>query len=103
MPANPLRFGLVGFGAWGRCHAAAVAKTVGAELTAIAGRSESSCSAARGAFPQARVFADYRDFLAIDEIDIVDIVVPSHLHYEIASAALTAGKHVLLEKPMALS
>jgi myo-inositol 2-dehydrogenase/D-chiro-inositol 1-dehydrogenase len=38
-----------------------------------------------------------------DDIDLVDVVVPSYLHHEIASAVLNAGKHLLLEKPMALS
>jgi myo-inositol 2-dehydrogenase / D-chiro-inositol 1-dehydrogenase len=103
MKSGPLQFGLIGFGAWGRCHAKAIAKTTGAFLTAISAPSKATCAAARDAFPQACVFADYRDLLAIDEIDIVDIVVPSHMHHEIASAALAAGKHVLLEKPMALS
>ena len=57
----------------------------------------------RSIIRSAEVYADYRELLARDDIDIVDIVVPSHLHHEIASAALAAGKHVLLEKPMALS
>ena len=103
MNSRPLQFGLIGFGAWGRCHAAAIAKTAGAELAAIAAPSESSRAAAREAFPDAQVFGDHRELLARDDIEIVDIVVPSNLHHEIASAALSAGKHVLLEKPMALS
>jgi myo-inositol 2-dehydrogenase/D-chiro-inositol 1-dehydrogenase len=94
---------MIGFGAWGRCHAEAIAKTSGAELSAIAVRSESSRAAAHEAHPQAQVYADYRDLLARDDIDVVDVVVPSHLHHEIASAALAAGKHLLLEKPMALT
>jgi myo-inositol 2-dehydrogenase / D-chiro-inositol 1-dehydrogenase len=94
---------MIGFGAWGRCHAGAIAKTDGAELSAIAAPSESSRAAARDTYPQANVYADYRDLLANDDIDVVDVVVPSHLHHEIASAALAAGKHLLLEKPMALS
>ena len=57
----------------------------------------------REAFPQAQVYADYRELLARADIEVVDIVVPSYLHHEIASAALAAGKHLLLEKPMALS
>jgi myo-inositol 2-dehydrogenase/D-chiro-inositol 1-dehydrogenase len=100
---SPLRFGLVGFGAWGRFHADAIAKTDGAQLKAIAARSEASQSAARDAHPETEVFADYQALLARDDIDIVDVVVPSHLHHEIASAVLSSGKHLLLEKPMAVS
>ena len=98
-----VRFGLVGFGAWGGIHAGAIANTANAEITAIAARSESTCQSARDAFPSAFVTTDYRELVARDDVDVVDIVVPSHLHFEIASAALNAGKHVLLEKPMALT
>jgi len=100
---DPLRFGLIGFGARGKCHAGAIAKTSGAALAAISAPSEASVAAARESHPHAEVVADYRQLLARDDVEIVDIVVPSYLHHEITSAALTAGKHVLLEKPMALS
>jgi len=103
MTDAPLRFGLIGFGAWGRCHADAIAKTSGVQLAAIAARSEASLSAAREAHPQARIYADYRKLLAGRDVDVVDVVVPSYLHHEIASAVLQAGKHLLLEKPMAIS
>jgi len=61
MPAPSLGFGLIGFGAWGRFHADSISKTSGAELKAIAARSEASRNAAQEAFPKARVYADYRD------------------------------------------
>jgi myo-inositol 2-dehydrogenase/D-chiro-inositol 1-dehydrogenase len=99
----PVTFGLIGFGAWGRCHAAAIEKTDGAALSAIAGRSPDSQAAARDAYPTVAVLGDYRELLARDEIDVIDIVLPSHLHYEVANAALEAGKHVFMEKPMCLS
>src|SRR5262245_8967411 len=99
----PIRFGLIGFGAWGQHHANAIAKTPGAVLAAISASSQTSCDSANQAFPDALVSTDYRGLIASDDIDVVDIVVPSHLHYPIASDCLRAGKHVLLEKPMALS
>ncbi len=46
-------------------------------------------------------FADYHDLLADERIDVVDVCVPSGLHAEVTLAALRAGKHVLVEKPMA--
>jgi myo-inositol 2-dehydrogenase / D-chiro-inositol 1-dehydrogenase len=100
---NPVKFGLIGFGAWGKHHAEAIAKTPGAELAAISAASEASCAAAREAFPQAEVFADYRELLGRDDLEAVDIVAPTYLHFDMASAALRAGKHLLLEKPMAPS
>jgi len=51
----------------------------------------------------ARPFADYRALIADPEVQLVDICVPTYLHAEIAVAALKAGKHVMCEKPMALS
>lgn len=96
-----MRFGLIGFGAWGKLHAEAIRKAPGAELAAIACASEASAQAAREAYPQARVGWDWRALVADPSLEAVDIVVPNHLHAEMAIAALDAGKDVLLEKPMA--
>ena len=98
-----VRFGLIGFGAWGNCHSQAIKSTPDAELVAIAAKSAPTCDSARQAFPDATVYSDYRELLARDDIEVVDIVLPSFLHHEVASAALQAGKHVLLEKPMCLN
>lgn len=102
MPYNVTRMkiALIGYGAWGRHHAGAIAETPGLELAAICAQSEESRAAARERFPGAAVAPDYREVLA--GVDAVDIVLPTHLHAEVAAAALAAGKHVLLEKPMAL-
>src|SRR4051812_21315204 len=96
-----MRFGLIGFGAWGKFHAEAIRKAPGAELAAIACATEASATAAREKYPDAKVYRDWRALVADRAIDAVDVVVPNHLHADIAVAALEAGKHVLLEKPMA--
>jgi myo-inositol 2-dehydrogenase / D-chiro-inositol 1-dehydrogenase len=98
-----LRFGLIGFGAWGRFHAASIAKAPGARLAAIAVRSDAGVEAARQSYPEAALHRDWQTLLADPTIDAVAIVVPNHLHREIGVAGLEAGKHVLLEKPMANS
>lgn len=103
MRSRRARIGLIGFGAWGRYHAAAIAKTEGAELVAICDEISESCEAARELYPDAAIFSDYRELLARADVDVVDIVLPNHLHRDVAVAALSAGKHLLLEKPMALS
>src|SRR5687768_7979652 len=102
MSPAPVRFGLVGFGAWGQFHAQSIAANPQAELVAIAAPSPASREAAAKAYPAARIFSDHRTMLAETKLDLVDIVTPSHTHLEIATAALDAGCHVLLEKPMAL-
>ncbi len=98
-----IRFGLIGYGAWGSHHARAITQTPGAELAAIAARSASSRAAAQAAHPQARIHEHYQDLLAKEQLDVVDVVLPSVLHYEVGRAVLESGRHLLLEKPMTLS
>src|ERR1041385_2137860 len=99
---SPVRFALIGFGAWGTHHARAIQESQRAELVAIAAHSEKSQSAAREAYPGIRVVRDYRELLTDDSIEVVDVVRPSHLHHSVGRAVLEAGKHLLMEKPMAL-
>jgi len=96
-----MRFGLIGYGAWGRLHAQAIAGLPGLELVAIACSSEDSARAAAAAYPEARVTRNWREVMAAPDIDTVDVATPNHLHAEVAIAALRSGKDVLLEKPMA--
>jgi myo-inositol 2-dehydrogenase / D-chiro-inositol 1-dehydrogenase len=96
-----MHFGLIGYGAWGRHHAMAIAQAPGATLRAIACRTERSAAAARRDFPEVPVHLDYHELLARADLDAIDVVVPNHLHAEIGIAALEQGKDVLLEKPMA--
>ncbi|MBX7206723.1 MAG: Gfo/Idh/MocA family oxidoreductase [Verrucomicrobiaceae bacterium] len=100
---NPVRFALAGFGAWGKLHAQSIAGNPEARLAAIAAPSEASRAEARKAHPDARIFADAREMIAQTDFDIIDIATPSHTHREIATAAMEKGKHVLLEKPMAIT
>ncbi|MCA8989185.1 MAG: Gfo/Idh/MocA family oxidoreductase [Planctomycetaceae bacterium] len=100
---TPISFGLIGFGAWGKHHADAIAKTDGAKLVAICARSEASRAAARETYPDATIYEDYRELLKNPAVQIVDCVLPSYLHHEVSSATLRAGKHLLLEKPMGVS
>jgi myo-inositol 2-dehydrogenase/D-chiro-inositol 1-dehydrogenase len=96
-----MRFGLIGYGLWGRHHARAIAQAPGATLVAIGCRTPETAAAASKDWPDAAVELDYHALLARPDIDAVDIVVPNDLHEEIGLAALEAGKDVLLEKPLA--
>lgn len=99
----PVRFGLVGFGAWGQLHAQSIDQNADAQLVAIAVHSQQSADAAKKKFPNAVIYRDYRELCQREDIQLVDIVTPSDTHRDIALAAIQAGKHVLLEKPMAIS
>ncbi|MGB0759014.1 MAG: Gfo/Idh/MocA family protein [Rubripirellula sp.] len=103
MSDGNVRAGLVGFGAWGQHHANAIKVTEGVDLVAIAARSDSSTAAAKEAYPDADVYSDFNELIARDDLDFVDVVVPSHLHHAVAMAVLGSGKHLLLEKPMGVS
>ena len=98
-----VRFGLIGYGAWGSHHARAIAQTEGAELVGIVARSAASQASAKEAFPGVDVFANYHQLLHQERLDVVDVVLPSHLHCEVSRAVLESGRHLLLEKPMALT
>jgi myo-inositol 2-dehydrogenase/D-chiro-inositol 1-dehydrogenase len=96
-----MRIGLVGYGAWGRMHAGAIARIPGLSLAAVSCGSDASASAAAADLPGVAVYRDLDALLRDRAVDLVDIVAPNHLHAAMALAALAAGKHVLLEKPMA--
>ena len=98
-----VRFGLVGFGAWGQHHAHAITVTPGAELVAIAASSENTLHRAREKYPDAALVSDFQQLCDREDIDVVDVVVPSHLHHAVAMCVLQSGKHLLLEKPMGIA
>ena len=98
-----VRCGLIGYGAWGRHHAQAISSVDGARLAAICARSAESAAQARADYPEAHVYSDYREMLAREALDLCDVVLPSDLHFAVAADVLESGRHLLLEKPMALT
>jgi myo-inositol 2-dehydrogenase/D-chiro-inositol 1-dehydrogenase len=100
-----VRYGLIGYGRWGAWHSAAIRKTEGAELRAVAVSSTATAEKVRRELGAAgvEVYTDYESLLARDDIDVIDVVLPNYLHYDVAVKALRAGKHLLLEKPLALT
>jgi predicted dehydrogenase len=73
------------------------------EMTLLVGRNAEATAAAAEKFGWAETATDWRDAIARDDIDVIDIVTPGDSHVDIAIAALEAGKHVLCEKPLANS
>jgi myo-inositol 2-dehydrogenase / D-chiro-inositol 1-dehydrogenase len=98
-----MKIGLIGFGAWGQRHASAIHYLPDTELVAIAVDGPVSRDAALATYPNTFVTTDYRALLKLESVEMVDVVVPNFLHCQMARASLDAGKHVLLEKPMAIS
>ncbi|MCB1229120.1 MAG: Gfo/Idh/MocA family oxidoreductase [Verrucomicrobiae bacterium] len=98
-----LRWGIIGIGRFGRVHARVLQSLPGSELVAISNRNPERLAEAAAdlGIDESHAFPDFRDLLANPEIDVVSITTHWLDHHEIALAALAAGKHVLLEKPMA--
>ncbi len=71
------------------------------EQKVLVGRDRGQVADAAARYGWAESATDWRDVLERDDIDIVDICAPGWMHAEIAIAALEAGKHVLVEKPLA--
>ncbi|QHC57569.1 Gfo/Idh/MocA family oxidoreductase [Rathayibacter sp. VKM Ac-2760] len=106
----PLRVAMIGHAFMGRAHAHAWRTAprffdlpLRPELAVVVGRDEGRARAAAENFGAAEWSIDWREVIARDDIDLIDICTPGDQHAEIAIAALAAGKHVLCEKPLARS
>ncbi|MBF0245724.1 MAG: Gfo/Idh/MocA family oxidoreductase [Planctomycetes bacterium] len=105
-----VRFGIIGCGLMGREFASASARwahltamEVRPELVAVCDKNASLLPWYRDNFPAVRLETDdYRQILASPEVDAVYIAVPHHLHRELYTAAIAAGKHLMGEKPFGI-
>jgi predicted dehydrogenase len=95
-----LRVGVIGCGA-GVFHLEGYQEEPRAKVVALAGLDTDRCEMLANKFDVPRVYRDYQDLLAQDDIDAVSVAVPNILHLPVALAAFEAGKHVLIEKPLA--
>ncbi|SMX45965.1 Gfo/Idh/MocA family protein [Actibacterium lipolyticum] len=107
--SKSLGVALIGSGFMGKCHAMAwnnVATVFGGErprLEVFCDASQDAADRFAGPFGFARATSDWRAAVSDENVDVVSITTPNGLHREMAEAALKAGKHVWLEKPMALT
>jgi UDP-N-acetyl-2-amino-2-deoxyglucuronate dehydrogenase len=102
MPKEDIGFAIIGAGMVARYHATAIERTPGARLVAVcrSDRARAEETAAQFGVP---CLAGYTELVARDDVDAVCICTPSGLHADQTIAAARAGKHVLVEKPMALT
>jgi predicted dehydrogenase len=98
---SQLRLAVVGYGYWGPNLVRNVIERPELELAALCERDEARAAAFRQRVPDVPVFSDFEDVLADPSIDAVLVATPPRTHHMLASAALQAGKHVLVEKPLA--
>jgi predicted dehydrogenase len=100
-PFHELRAGVIGTGFIGPVHIEAL-RRLGVRVTALCdlpGRVEASAEAL--GIPGR--FSDYHELLRAPNVDVVHIAAPNRFHYEMAMAALAAGKHCICEKPLAMN
>ena len=100
--ASALRWGIIGPGSIARRFAADLRQSSAGQLVAIGTRDTGKPGLA-DAFPGARIHAGYDALLADPEVDVVYIATPHRAHAEWSIKAAEAGKHVLVEKPMAVN
>ncbi len=93
--------GVIGYGYWGPNLARNFSDVPGARVSFIADLDAKRLSPVEGRYPGARTSRDYRDLLADPTVDAVAIATPVTTHFELGMATLRAGKHLLLEKPLA--
>lgn len=98
---QPIRWGVIGVGRFGMIHAAALSSLPQVDLVALCTRNTARLKEAATAFDVRKTYNDFRRLLDDADVEAVSITTHWRDHCEIALAALAAGKHVLLEKPMA--
>ena len=95
-----IRIGLIGYGYWGPNLARNFAETEGCEVAGIADPRHERLAPALRRHPAALVTTDPTELLRNPAIDAIVIATPVATHFDLAMAALAAGKHVLVEKPV---
>ncbi|MDU7477628.1 MAG: Gfo/Idh/MocA family oxidoreductase [Paenibacillus macerans] len=105
-----LRIGMIGYKFMGKAHSNAYRAlpmffpgALKPEMTVLCGRNEEAAREAADRLGWPEVATDWKQVVARDDIDLIDINAPSDAHKEIALAAAKAGKHIFCEKPLALS
>jgi predicted dehydrogenase len=98
-----IRVGVVGYGYWGPNIVRNFVEAPGAEVVAVSDLRADRLKTVQTRHPSVRATSSHRDLLEATDVDAIAIATPVGTHYELALAALRAGKHVLVEKPLTAS
>ena len=96
------KVGVIGVGFIGPAHMEGIRRQ-GFEVVAIAESDQETADAAADRLLVPKAYGDWKDLIADPDIDVVHIASPNYLHFEQAKAALEADKHVICEKPLAMT
>ena len=95
-----ITIGVIGYGYWGPNLVRNFSEAAGARVGFVTDLHPARLSQAAARYPAIKVSTDYRDLINDTSVDAVAVATPVSSHFELAMAALRAGKHVLVEKPM---
>jgi predicted dehydrogenase len=101
MSSKVIRCGIVGFGFMGPQHAEAIKRLGFVDVAAVCSTTPEVAREKAARLGISKVYANYEELVDDPEIDVVDIVTPTRLHHPIAMAALSRGKHLIVDKPLA--
>jgi len=97
------RIGIVGCGGIVQASHLPAYASAGFRIAGIWNRTPGTAGAVASRFGIPKVFSSWKELVTSPDIDVVDISLPPHLHPEVAAAAAEAGKHIMVQKPMALT
>src|SRR5262245_14688304 len=103
MPSKRLGMGLVGAGFVVPHHVDAVRRLGYVDIVAVAGSSQASAQAKADALHVPKAYGSYAELLADPAVDVVHNATPNYLHHEVNAAAIAKGKHVVSDKPLAMT
>ena len=95
-----INIGIVGYGYWGPNLVRNFAETPGLSVAAVSDLDPAKLAVVQRRFPAVKTTRDFRELLNDPGIDAIAIATPVNTHFELGMAALKAGKHLWLEKPM---
>src|SRR5438270_230363 len=102
-PAADVRIAVIGYGYWGPNLVRNFGEAPGSTVTVVSDLRPDRLAAVQARYPAVRTSTDFADVLSDPFVDAVVVATPVATHFELAMAALRAGKHVLVEKPLASS
>jgi predicted dehydrogenase len=98
---RPVRFGVVGTGYWGPNLVRNIHELEGAEVRWVCDLRQEALHTVARRYPSVRTTMGFEEVLEDDEVEAIVVATPVSTHYALALAALEAGKHVMVEKPLA--
>ena len=103
MESKMINIGVIGCGHWGPNHIRIFSQLAGSKVLMCADPDGSRLEAIQKNFPDVQATKDHKDVFNNPDIQAVCIAAPTNLHYSLTKEALECGKHVLCEKPLAMT